>query len=257
MKHAITLLTALLLVLTSWGQTISTPHVVSFTGEYIYVVTPVAYGFQVEFTENSNICDPVKGVVSLEEQILVFTEAAKKIGITANEMHPVLTGSKMGPFTRSKCFKIVVPTKALSNSLKLLCNEHGVKIEQQFRLLNQNDPADNVEKAVAALADANHQANSLANHLGKKVARVISIDDCRQQLFGKGSAASTGVYYAYDSYDDDDDEDFFLFNENGNILWYSELFMDKFVVSSWDNADYYSGRPLQGVYRLRVSYLLE
>ncbi len=154
------------------GDQIST---ITILGKESYIEKAEAFGIRILFEENPNRCDPEKGFVPLDQQVLHFKEAAKAKGLDLSNEEELSSD----PLIRHphKKVKYLMPTIESAMALDTLCRLQEILVEELFYKLPKHKYEKEDDKAVSALNDAVRKANFIAEKLGKKVVKVLNIDD--------------------------------------------------------------------------------
>ncbi len=86
---------------------------------------------------------------------------------------------KIGDIKNSKKiqYKIEEKDKNEFDKLLILCNDLQIKIDKVYFKMPEHLFEEEDKKAILALNNANSQAKVLANHLGYKIEKILSIDD--------------------------------------------------------------------------------
>jgi len=146
----------------------------SIMGKADYVVYADAYSLALTFEEDPSKCDPVVGFVSLEDQIKHFTESlnAKNLAMQFKEQDGIIASEYP-----AKGYKLSVRKIEDLQEAILLAKEQRVEVQKVFYKYPEHDFVGEDAKAINALKDAQLKAELYASHIGKKVTRILHIDD--------------------------------------------------------------------------------
>ena len=143
-------------------------------GKYQYVQEAESYGAIIILEENPKKCDPDIGFVSMEDQYIHLSESIKAKGSDA-----MLTPLEEYVFSeyRRKKFKLSEPQKDVFEAILISALGQNAIVEKKYYEMPEQKLANQDDKAILALRDAQRIAEILADHIGLKVDKILSIDD--------------------------------------------------------------------------------
>ncbi len=146
----------------------------SIMGKANYVEYSEAYSLSLKFEEDPSKCDPIIGFVSLEDQIKHFTESLIASNLATQFKEEDTFVASDFPAKRYKL--IVKKLNELDDAIRL-AKEQRVEVEKVYYSYPEHDYVEEDAKAILALQDAQLKAELYAGHVGKKVNRILHIDD--------------------------------------------------------------------------------
>jgi hypothetical protein len=150
-------------------------------GQHSYSTESQAYGAIIILEENPNKCDPIKGVVSIEEQLKHLNESIKAKGSDARlEQIKDYTYSEF----RQEKYRIEESNSEIFNDIITACNNQQAIVSKTYFNLPIHDFEEEDKKAVAALNEAREKADILSSHINHKVSRILSVDDDTRDFVG-------------------------------------------------------------------------
>jgi len=146
----------------------------SIMGKTNYVEYSDAYTLKLKFEEDPSKCDPVVGFVSIEDQIKHFTESlvAANLALQFKEDD----GLVISEFPAKKYSLVLRERDEMEEAIRL-AKEQRVEVTTVKFLSPKHDFKDQDARAIKALQDARLKADIYAAHIGKKVTRILYIDD--------------------------------------------------------------------------------
>lgn len=174
MRYLLVIVSLTALTVRVWSQSKSA-STITVLGSYNHVEQPEAYGIKILFEENPNKCDPVIGFLPLEEQIRRFSVELKEKGVQFSEF--VALPNEFGWTTKHQVFKFTHKSPEIILQVSDICRSRAVQVQSMFTVFSEQQLEDQDENALRALKDAQQKAAAIAKKVGKKVGKVLNIDD--------------------------------------------------------------------------------
>jgi len=152
----------------------SQTQTIKVLGQHAYENKVKSFGALISLVEDPNKCDPVKGFISIEDQLKHLGESITAKGSKAT-LKPVDEYQKSQ--VKSKSYRIEESNRDLFDQILLVCAQHEAKIIKSYYNYYPHDFVGEDEKAIAALNDAKTKAKELAEHLNCKLVRILNVDD--------------------------------------------------------------------------------
>ncbi|MFK8056618.1 MAG: hypothetical protein AB8F78_10900 [Saprospiraceae bacterium] len=171
MKAFLIFCVSVLSITTVFAQQKSTIRIL---GEHKETVAPTTWAMSVILSEDPSLCDPVKGFMSLEQQLDGFVQALSSNGLTSYTVKELPLSTKTAFPRRQHEFRSNDPEVAYG--LKRLAKE--ARVTPKFYFVYEGlrfegeDP-----RALAAYRNAERRAMAIAKSEGYSSLRLLSIDD--------------------------------------------------------------------------------
>ncbi len=146
----------------------------SIMGKSSYVDYAEGYSLKLKFEEDPSKCDPVVGFVSIEDQIKHYTESLEAAHIAMRFKED--EGIVVSEFPTKKYTLILEDEEKMIEAIRL-AKEQRVIVDKMYYLFPEHEFVDEDRKAILALHDAKFKAELYAGHIGKKLGRILYIDD--------------------------------------------------------------------------------
>ena len=174
MRYLFVIVTFISLPAQVWSQSKQT-STITVLGSYNHVERPDAYGIKILFEENPNKCDPVIGFLPLEEQISRFSDELKKKGVQFSEF--LALPNEIGWATRHQAFKFTHKSPETILQVSDICRSRVIQVQSIFTVFSEQRLEEQDENALKALKDAQQKAAAIAKKVGRKVGKILNIDD--------------------------------------------------------------------------------
>jgi hypothetical protein len=174
MRHLFSIAILTFISVQVWSQSKST-STITVLGSYSHLEPPDAYGIKILFEENPNKCDPIVGFLPLEEQIKRFSVEIKGLGIQFSEF--VELPKENDWTTKHQVFKFTHKSPETILQASDICRRRAVQVQRIFTVFLEQPLQGQDENALKALKDAQQKAAAIAKKVGKKVGKVLNIDD--------------------------------------------------------------------------------
>ncbi|MBL7798638.1 MAG: SIMPL domain-containing protein [Saprospiraceae bacterium] len=145
-------------------------------GRSDYVEQAEAYGIDLLFEENPNKCDPQRGFISLEEQVKHFSEALQVKGVAWKDFSR-LPKRNTETETRHWRYRFTHIDPSKISLISSVCADQVIQVENTFTIFPEHRYEDEDEQAIRAFQDAERKAKTIARKLGKRISKVVNVDD--------------------------------------------------------------------------------
>ncbi len=140
-----------------------------------YIETALGKAILISFIEDPSKCDPRRGNATIKEQLNYFGNAASKIGVDFTKAIEIEQTPEQ--IFKHQNFKYLAKDEVESQAFIDLCGQFGVTPYKVYYEMPEQKFEDEDIRAIAALKDAMEKANGIVKQLGKRKAKLISIDD--------------------------------------------------------------------------------
>lgn len=160
-------------ILTS--QNLSTKSRITVLGFSRYTEVAIGQVVKIQFLEDPSKCDPRKGNMTLEQQIDYFAKAVAKEGIQFQLFKEA--DDNLDTKFKQKVYKYFAKEESEINKVKSICANLDVRVlETYFKMPNHDFGSEDL-RAVEAVKNATKRAKAIAQKLGNKKVKLLSIND--------------------------------------------------------------------------------
>ncbi len=179
---------------TIYGQQAESISTLTILGNNKYSDRPIGYGIEILFLEDKTKCDPAVGFRTLEEQEYQFEEYIKDFGWSRKDFKEIKEDLLMGAPNKKLKFTSTDFSEILK--LMLLCEQNKFEVSKTFYLFKPHNFENEDVRAIGALEDAIEKAAVISKIVGKKITKILNIDDdtTNASIFKKQSDFNTEQY---------------------------------------------------------------
>jgi hypothetical protein len=157
------------------SQSNTSPTLLIILGRYAHESAATGYIIDFTFYEDPTKCDPVKGFIPLEDQIKHFSESLVALGFPANSMQPIK--SYESSLMRKQKMEIRHTDWEKVTDLFTLLRQFNLEPTEVLYDFKERKYEDEDDWAIGALQDASAKAEMIAKYMGRKIKRIVNVDD--------------------------------------------------------------------------------
>ena len=157
------------------AQKLAQKSLITVLGTDKYLEYAVGRVMMVRFIEDPTKCDPLKGNMSLEEQINYFSKELTNANITFSNFKQMELDIRQK--FRHKNFTYLTKSSDEYNVIQAICASLSINIVESYYQMPESRFEDEDNRAIGALKDATRKAQFIAKKLGAKKITVLKIDD--------------------------------------------------------------------------------